>query len=149
MKTAIVIVLIAHLSFISGTEHQVQNHKLNSVNIEFVGFDTETFVDVSCEGFHSSFDNVKNKQFFSGEDLLQFKLMTKDFEPRTRLQSFDVRGEIIFRYGKIADKYCFDVWGNFYKDGKFYYNKTLLIYIADKMLTYRHPKYLDTLRRDE
>jgi len=64
------------------------------------------------------------------------------------MRSFDTRGSITFIYGKASSKYCFNIFGYFYKDGKYYFNKQLLIFITDKISAH-HPKYLDTLRQYE
>lgn len=123
-----------------------QAQKLYSVRVEFEGFDTETFVDVNCEQFDSSFKKTKKiKIFYNKPDLSKFELLLKDFKPATK-QSLDVRGKIIYTYGKTPVKYCFTVFGCFYKEGKLYYNKKLLMLISDKIYG-NHPEYLDTLRQ--
>ena len=127
---------------------QGQTRKLESINVTFQGFDTETFADVSCEDFDSAFKDTKRVKVFHNEhDLSQFKLLASGFKP-AKSRSFDVRGNIIYSYNKTTIKYCFDVFGYFYREGKLYYNKKLLIYIADRMYN-NHPKYLDTLRNNE
>jgi len=117
------------------------------VQVTFEGFDTETFFDISCDAFNSTFKSTKKvKVFHNEQDLSKFKLLIAKFKP-IKSQSIDVRGEIIYNYGKTAIKYCFTVFGYFYKDGKMYYNKDLLIYISDQFYRHHHPKYLDTLRQ--
>ena len=142
MKTSlstILIMLLFELCF-------AQKSKLDYVKVESVGFYTETPYDVSCEVFSSIFkDSKKVKTFHDEQELSKFELLTKDFKSYTKNRSFDVRGTIVYSYGKTNTKYCFDTFGYFYKDGKLYFNKKLLIYISDKIYT-NHPKYLDTLR---
>jgi hypothetical protein len=122
-----------------------QVHKPVSVKIEFQGFDKETFADVSCEDFATSFLKTKKiKVMNDSHDLSRFELLKNDFK-EAKNRSFDVRGSITYSYSKASSKYCFDVFGYFYKDGKLYSNKNLLIAISDKIYT-DHPKYLDTLR---
>ena len=146
MKIYFVIILVTLLSFLRCVECHGQTHKLDSVKVTFEGFYTETFVDVSCEAFNSTFkDTKKVKVFYNEQDLSKFKLLTAKFKP-AKSQSMDVRGEIIYNYGKIPIKYCFTVFGYFYKNGKTFYNKDLLIYISDRFYRH-HPKYLDTLRQ--
>ena len=146
MKIACPIILIVLLFFSWGITCHAQTHKLDFVKVEFEGFDTETVIDVSCETFDHTFkDTKKIKVFYNEQDLSKFKLLTKEFK-QTKPQSLDVRGVIVYSYGKTTVKYCFTVFGYFYSNGKFYYNKNLLIYLSDKVYT-RHPKYLDTLRQ--
>jgi hypothetical protein len=122
-----------------------QVHKPDSVKIEFEGFNTETFRDVSCEDFATSFLKTKKiKVIYAPSDLSRFELLKSDFK-KAKNRSLDVRGTITYSYGKNSTKYCFDVFGYFYKDGQLYTNKNLLIAISDKTYT-NHPKYLDTLR---
>ena len=146
MRIASNIILVMLLPFLSCVDCHGQTHKLDSVKVTFEGFYTETFMDVSCEAFNSTFKGTKKVKVFHNEQALsKFKLLTTKFK-LTKKQSLDVRGEIIYSYGKTAIKYCFNVFGYFYKDGKMYYNKDLLIYTSDQF--YRnHPKYLDTLRQ--
>jgi hypothetical protein len=145
MKIAFNTTLVTLLSFLCSNVCYAQKDKLDYVRVEFEGFYTETIMDVSCEAFSSTFEGTKKvKVFHNEQDLSKFKLLTKDFT-RTKNRSFDVRGSIFYGYGKTTTKYCFDTFGYFYKDGKLYYNKKLLIYISDKMYT-NHPKYLDTLQ---
>ena len=149
MKIAINTVLIMSLSFLYYTKCSAQNNKLDSVKIEFAGFNIETVFDVSCEAFDGTFKGTKTKRSFNNSrDLLKFQSLTKEFKRLTKKQSFDVRGAIVYSYGKTNEKYCFDTFGCFYKDGKLYYNKGLLIYLTDKLFT-NHPEYLDTLQHHE
>ncbi|MDP9076855.1 MAG: hypothetical protein M3O71_05490 [Bacteroidota bacterium] len=148
MKIAISTVLIMTI-LLRYAECSAQNNKLISVKVEFAGFNIETDVDVSCEAFDGTFKETKTKKNFNNSrDLLKFQSITKEFRQLTKKQSFNVRGIIIYSYGKTIDKYCFDTFGCFYKDGKLYYNKALLIYLTDKLFN-KHPKYLDTLRHHE
>lgn len=125
-----------------------QSHKLDSVKIEFEGFDTETVFDVTCDAFNNTFIGTKkNKVVHQERNLIEFESLRKNFEP-AKDRSFDVRGKITFRYGAKAVQYCFDTFGYFYKAGKLYHNKKLLIAIADNLYS-NHPKYLDTLRYHE
>jgi hypothetical protein len=146
MKFAFYTILIILLSFLGSSKCHAQSPQLNSVKIEFEGFDTETVIDVSCEAFDYTFKNTKKvKVFYDEQDLSKFKLFASGFK-QTKPQALDVRGVITYNYDKTAIKYCFTVFGSFYSNGKFYYNKDLLIYLSDKVYT-RHPKYLDTLRQ--
>jgi hypothetical protein len=146
MKIALRTSLLVSLSFLWCAVGHAQIRKLDSVKVEFEGFDTETVFDVSCEAFNSTFKATKKiKSFHNNYDLSKFNSLIKEFKPQTKL-SFDVRGAIIYYHEKKATKYCFDVFGRFYKDGRLFYNKKLLIYLTDKMYI-NHPKYLDTLRQ--
>jgi hypothetical protein len=131
---------------LNSMETFAQSQQLRSVKIETEGFWTETIFDVSCESFDLSFKETKKCKFFNNpKDLLKFETMMKNFKPST-WKSFDVRGTVTYRYNRAVEKYCFDVFGHFYKDGKLYYNKNLLIAISDKVYN-DHPKYLDTIRQ--
>jgi len=127
-----------------------QSANLNSVTIKWVDFNIETIADVSCDAFDNSFNEgeKKVKFIFNKTDLLQFQTLLNEFKPVKNMRSFDTRGSVNFIYGKNSDKYCFNIFGYFYKDGRYYFNKKLMIFISDKIFT-RHPKYLDTLRQYE
>ena len=122
-----------------------QNQKLDSVKVEFEGFYTETVIDVTCDAFNNTFLKTKKmKVVRQKQRLLEFESLRKNFE-RAKDKSLDVRGKVTYCYRAKAVKYCFDIFGYFYKDGKLYYNKKLLVAIADNLYS-NHPKYLDTLR---
>ncbi|WP_139235732.1 hypothetical protein [Mucilaginibacter polytrichastri] len=123
---------------------------LNSVKIKWVDFNMEAFANVSCEDLDHSFNDgeKRSKSIFNKKDLLHFQSRLKGLKPIKPLQSFDVRGSVNLIYSKRNVKYCFDVFGHFYKDGNYYFNKQLLIYISDKIFVH-HPEYLDTLRQYE
>jgi hypothetical protein len=147
MKTNIRIILLVFIFSALINRCHAQDHKLKSVKVEIVDLDIETDADVSCEAFAYTFkDGKKIKEFNSEQDLSKFKLLIKDFKP-VKTRSIDVRGTFAYSYEKTTDKYCFDKFGYFYANGRFYFNKELLIYILDKMYIYRNPKYLDTLRQ--
>jgi hypothetical protein len=147
MKIAFYTILIVLVSLLYNTVCRAQVHKLDSVKVEFEGFNTETIADVSCEVFDSAFkDTKKIKGFYDKVNLSQFKSLAEDFKQQKEKRALDVRGTIIYHYGITSVKYCFNVFGYFYKDGKLYYNKKLLIAISDKIYK-NHPQYLDTLRR--
>jgi hypothetical protein len=112
-----------------------QSASLNSVTIKWVDFNIETIADVSCDAFDNSFNEGKKKVkfIFNKTDLLQFQALLNEFKPVKNMRSFDTRGSVNFIYGK---------------NGKYYFNKKLMIFISDKIFT-RHPKYLDTLRQYE
>lgn len=146
MKAIFRLILLMYLSFLLSTVSRAQINKLDSVRVEFEGFDTETFHDVSCEDFKSSFKGTKKtKRFHQEQEVSKINVLMKGMKPATKI-SFDVRGALTCYYEKKNTKYCFDVWGYFYKDGRLFYNKRLLIYLTDKLYT-NHPKYLDTLRQ--
>jgi hypothetical protein len=148
MNIPIRIFLLALTLFIFKNIGYAQVPKLDSVKVEFQGFHTETFYDVSCEAFDETFDDTRRIQtFYKQDDLSKFSTFKQYFKLQKK-HSIDVRGAIVFYYKKRSIKYCFDLVGRFYKDEKFYYNKKLLIYISDKLYT-NHPKYLDKLREHE
>lgn len=150
MKNIVYILLIVFGTLFIHNKTYSQSHSLNHVKIESAGFDTETIIDVSCEAFAHTFNDgeKKIKNSYNKTDLYHFQSLILALKPVKAKKSLDVRGSITYYYGKTGTKYCFDVWGYFYKDGKYYYNKNLLIYISDKVYSY-HPKYLDTLRQYE
>jgi hypothetical protein len=140
MKIAVRTFLLVQLSFLWCTVGYAQINKLDSVKVEFEGFNTETDIDVSCEAFNSVFKSTKKtKSFYKEHDLSKFNALIKEITPQAK-RSFDVRGAIIYYYEKKTTKYCFDVFGYFYKDGQLFYDKKLLIYLTDKLYNY-HPKY--------
>jgi hypothetical protein len=148
MKNFFYRILFAQLLLLSCSTGFSQSHKLDSVKIEFEGFDTKTFVDVTCDAFNSTFLTTKKiKVVQQKQNLLEFESLRKNFE-QARDRSFDVRGKVTYFYGATAVKYCFDIFGYFYKDGRLYHNKKLLIAVANDLYS-NHPKYLDTLRYHE
>lgn len=151
MKNVIRILLIIQAVFLLQNRSYGQSVNLTSATIKCVDFDIETFADISCEAFDNSFNQgeKKIKFIFNKADLLQFQSLIKEFKAAKALQSFDTRGSINFFYSKTGEKYCFNRFGYFYKDGKYYFNKQLLIFITDKIFANHHPKYLDTLRQYE
>jgi hypothetical protein len=149
MKKSIYILFILSVSLLHSYSYG-QSSTLNSVTIEWVDFSIETFADVSCESFDKSFKKEKRvKYIFNKADLMEFQALLKGFKSVQNKQSFDTRGSINFIIGKTENKYCFNVFGYFYKNGKYYFNKQLLIFITDKIFIQHHPKYLDTLRQYE
>jgi hypothetical protein len=148
MKNVFYRVLFVLIFLIGNRKCFSQGHKPDSVKVEFEGFYTETIADVTCEAFDNTFlKSKKIKTVHQKQSLLEFESLRKNFVP-AKNRSFDVRGKITYRYGKQAAQYCFDTFGYFYKDGKLYHNKKLLIAIADNIYS-NHPKYLDTLRYHE
>jgi len=144
MKTRYALIMLLSCMWCGGSYGQ--SHKLDSVRVEFEGFETETVFDISCEQFDFSFKKTKKvKVFYSKHDLSRFELLKKDFKPAKK-QSLDIRGKVIYTYGKTPVKYCFTKFGFFCKDGKLYFNKKLLMLISDKIYG-NHPEYLDTLRQ--
>lgn len=149
MKKAIHILLIIQGVLLFHNNSYGQSGSLNSATIKWLDFDMKTLVDVSCDAFDHTFNDEKKLKFiFNKADLFKFQSLLKEFKESKPLRSFDVRGSINFIYGRVSDKYCFNKFGYFYKDGKYYFNKPLMIFIADKIFT-QHPKYLDTLRQYE
>ena len=150
MKKLILILLILQIFLLPHIYANGQSSNLNSVTIKWVDFNIESVADVSCEAFDNSFNDgeKKVKFIFNKDDLQQFQSLLNEFKPVKKMGSFDTRGSVNFILGKAQDKYCFNVFGYFYKDGKYYFNKQLLIFITDKIFTH-HPKYLDTLRSYE
>ncbi|RFZ92339.1 hypothetical protein D0C36_12975 [Mucilaginibacter conchicola] len=140
--------LITQIFLLSYSLSFGQVHKPDSVKIECEGFDTESFTDVSCDAFDYSFrDSKKVKRIRDKANLSLFNAQRGNFK-KTKSNSIDVRGKITYHFGKTNEKYCFDVFGKFYRNGEFYYNKKLLIAIADNIYS-KHPAYLDTLRSHE
>ena len=147
MKTAIRILLVVQVVLLFHNSGYAQSGNLNSATMKWVEFNIETDVDVSCEGFEHTFNDEKKAKFiFNKADLFKFQSLFKEFKEVRPLRSFNVRGSVNFIYGKAGVKYCFNKFGYFFKDGKYYFNKPLMIFIADKIFT-QHPKYLDTLRQ--
>jgi hypothetical protein len=149
MKKIISVLLIILGMLLFYNNSYGQSGDLKSATIKWIDFSTETTVAISCEDFEHIFaDKEKAKFIFNKADLFKFQSFVKEFKEVRTLQSFDVRGSINFIYGNVAYKYCFSKFGYFYKDGKYYFNKSLMLLIADKIFK-QHPKYLDTLRQDE
>jgi hypothetical protein len=146
MKKAIHAILITWAVLTMCSTCKSQSDKLEFVKIECQDFDTETFVAISCEAFDGTFTDTEKQAIFHNHQYLEtFKSLASGFKLAEQ-RSFDVRGTIVYGYKKTAVKYCFDKFGYFYKDGKMYYNKKLLIYISDRIYG-NHPEYLDTLRQ--
>ncbi|MDB5157582.1 MAG: hypothetical protein JWR50_2289 [Mucilaginibacter sp.] len=147
IKPIFIVFLVTTLS-ISQIVTFAQIRKLDSVKLEFEGFNTETIIDVTCDAFDHTFKNTKKiKLVRDKSNLFEFISQIKTFK-KLKDKSIDVRGKIIYYYGEETSTYCFDIFGRFYKDGKLYYNKNLLIVISNNLYT-NHPKYLDTLRSYE
>ncbi len=148
MKNIFYPILFVQLLLLICSNGFSQNHKLDSVKVEFEGFYTETIADVTCDAFDNTFlKSKKVKVVRQKQSLLEFESLRKNFE-KANNRSFDVRGKVTYCYGVKTIKYCFDTFGYFYVDGKLYHNKRLLIAIADNLYT-NHPQYLDTLRYNE
>ncbi len=149
MKKVIYVLIIQGVLLLHNYSYG-QSYNLNSVTIKWVDFSIETFADVSCEAFDNSFNEgeKKVKFIFNKTDLLRFQSLLKELKPVKNMRSFDTRGSVNFIYGKTSDKYCFNIFGYFYRNGKYYFNKQLMIFIADKIFTH-HPEYLNTLRQYE
>jgi hypothetical protein len=147
MKKLICILLIMQCVALFHNYSYGQTHNLNSVKINLVDFDIETISDVHCDEYDHTFTGFekKIKSFSDKINLLRFQSLRKEFKPVKSHRSFDVRGWAAYTYGNTVEKYCFDKFGYFYKGGKFYFNKDLLVYISDIMYA-DHAKYLDTLR---
>ncbi|QKJ32478.1 hypothetical protein HQ865_22840 [Mucilaginibacter mali] len=149
MNKMIYILLSAVGALLVSINSYGQSDSLVSVKVVIAGFDTETFADVSCDMFDHTFKNEKKYNAFSKKSELQhFISLLKEFKSVKALRSFDVRGSVSYNYSKVSNKYCFDTFGYFFKDGKYYFNRNLVIYIQDKVYG-NHPKYLDTLTHHE
>lgn len=148
MKKILYKILFVNLLLLSRSVSFAQAHRIDSVKIEFEGFYTETFFAVTCDAFDNMF--LKTKKVITlhkGQSLSNMASLQKDFK-LTKQRSLDVRGKITYHYGNRVVKYCFDEFAYFYKDGKFYFNKKLLIAISNCLYS-DHPQYLDTLRYHE
>jgi len=122
-----------------------QNSKLLSVKAECGGFFTETVMNLDCDNFRRQFkETMSVKSFASLQDVYQFNSLIKKFKKQEMPTNVDIRGIMTLNYKKESVKYCFDLFGRFYKDGKAYQNTKLLSYISDKLYS-DHPQYLDTL----
>jgi hypothetical protein len=149
MKKTLYLFLFVQVLILKENVSYGQVHKLDSIRVEFEGFFTETVADVSCEAFSYTFRETKKVKVFSDKHKLsQLQSLMQNLKLLKEKKSFDVRGVIVYIYGKMEVKYCFDTFGYFYKDGRFYFNKNLLIAISDNVYN-NHPKYLDTLRYHE
>lgn len=145
MKKVFRKILFVQMLLLSYSVSYAQVHKPDSVKIEFEGFYTESFFDVTCDAFDSTFLKTKKiKIIHEGRALSGFESLRRHFK-QAKERSFDVRGKITYHYGKRIVKYCFDEFAYFYNDGKLYHNKKLLIAISDNLYS-NHPQYLDTLR---
>jgi len=124
-----------------------QQRRIDSIRIDIESLDTESFYDISCSDFDNSFrDTKKIKTFRDRQTLSDFNISLKGFT-LSKFKSIDVRGKITI-YGDRLEKYCFGQFAQFYKDGKLYFNKKLLILILEKVYGV-HEKYLDTLQNHE
>ncbi|HEY4198684.1 MAG TPA: hypothetical protein VGM63_24250 [Mucilaginibacter sp.] len=149
MKKVISVLLIIQGVLLFYNNSYGQSGNLNSATIKWLDFNMESIVDISCETFDHTFnDEQKVKFIFNKADLFKLQSLLKKSKEVRPLRSFDVRGSINFIYDNAKDKYCFNIFGYFYKGGKYYFNKSLMILIADKIFK-QHPKYLDTLRQYE
>ncbi|WP_293312935.1 hypothetical protein [Pedobacter sp. UBA5917] len=114
-------------------QSKAQNSRLTAVKVEWEDFFTTTFVAVNCDVFHRTFSNtIETINFIKQSDLNKLSTMTKGFIAADE-KNIDVRGTITFIYGKIKVKYCFDQFGLFTDNQKFYYNKTLMAFIEKKL----------------
>lgn len=148
MKNVFRKILSVQILLLSCNAGFAQIHRLDSIKVEFEGFYTETVFNVNCDAFDNTFLNTKkSKIIYNSRDLSTFESLKKNFK-QTRERSFDVRGKVTYHYGKRSVKYCFDVFAYFYKDGKLYYNKKLLIAISNNFYS-GYPRYLDSLRNHE
>lgn len=146
MKKLSLVLLLIITVVVSWTDGYAQSKSLSRVKIEISDFNIETVVDIDCEHFGHGFSGeTQTKMVTDKEGLLQFQSLIKRSVPARDQKSIDVRGSITFNYGNADSKYCFDRFGRFYHDGKFYFNKDLLIYIVDKVYS-EHDKYMDTLK---
>jgi len=87
------ILFVQLLLLICGTGFS-QNHKLDSVKVEFEGFNTETVIDVTCNAFNNTFLKTKKiKVVRQQRSLREFESLRQNFE-HAKDRSFDVRGKI-------------------------------------------------------
>jgi len=106
------------------------SQKLKSLKIEWEDFGTESFVAVSCTQFNSMFKNSKQTRLVKAKAELQaFDNSTKVFVGSDGTNSIDVRGLVIFDYGKVHMKCCFDQFGLFYDKGNYFTDKKLMALI--------------------
>ena len=126
-----------------------QSANLRSATLEEIDFSIETIRDINCEELGKFSEKEKKVKFiFNDADLVQLQSLYKAFKEVKPIPSFDVRGSVNFIFGKAHEKFCFNMFGIFSKDGKYYFNKELLIFITNKLYK-SHPEYLDTLRQYE
>ena len=119
--------------FVVGTSN-AQNVKLNSVKIDWEDFYTLTTVDVNCDDFYHMFKKtLGSKTFDKKVEMAALREMAKGFSVIRNIKFIDVRGVIIFNYGSIKVKYCFDQFGTFSKGGTFYNNKRLKSFVENKL----------------
>jgi hypothetical protein len=145
MKNTLCLALVTLMFLLTHKIGFGQNRQPDSIKVEFEGFNTETFASVTCDAFDHTFLKTKKvKLIRTGEDLIELESLVTNFK-YSKEKSLDVRGKVTYYYGMKTSKYCFDVFGAFYKDGRLYYNKKLLIAISEYMYS-NHPEYLDTLR---
>lgn len=122
-----------------------QRKKLSSVKVECGGFFTETVMNVDCNNFRKQLkETMTVKSFTARQEVSEFDSYIKKFKKQVMPINVDIRGILTLNYKKASVKYCFDVFGRFYRDGQAYQNTKLLSYISDKLYS-DHPKYLDTL----
>lgn len=110
-------------------------NKVEKIHIQYQTV-TTTSDPVSCENYEMQFSETDNeidvdKQGIPTKILSQFS-ESKD-------SSINVRGRLKITFANRQEIYCFDQFGLFYKNGKFYSNPELWTFISKK--------YIDNLDR--
>ena len=112
MKTIIisVIILLSSCNQKKSTEFKEKKAvPIFKVKLEYVDFDIETCIDVSCDDFSVYFGEINSKELIEINDLRQFwNIFSETSETNTKYDgNIDVRGKalVYFLDGHIED-YC-------------------------------------------
>lgn len=111
-----------------------QKGRLLNVKLEWQDFATESFSDVGCESFEQVFKKtIETRSINDASILTKFHKVSKCFTKETEYKSLDVRGIISLNFGNKKERYCFDKFGHFYKNGSIKNNHKLFTLIKEVM----------------
>lgn len=128
MKIGIFIILLI-IQYSCGEKIRKTDDKARDVLIH-MNFEKETIFSLTCDNFNqmSDLDSV----YISDNEIDSVKLYSERFLLDTT-SYIDVRGKIIFFINHKKLEYCFDRFGVFNRDGKFFKNQDLFDYIKKKL----------------
>jgi hypothetical protein len=124
--------------FLSGSAFAQQ---VKAIFIEWQDFATLTFYSIPCDQFRSQFEETKEtKKIVDKASIAKYLTQTKFFSIEKGIEQLGIRGIITFQFKSLKVEYCFDKFGNFYKNGVIYRNDRLFELIKDAIETSRSNK---------